>query len=157
MTKFYDYALGIITLGYFFFNRNPSANIPIGDIIVSPASGTIIDIRGNTIDIFINIWDVHFQRSPSEGIISNIISQSPMYNIIEMESQMGHVTIERSSGELAKTITTFIKVGDYVKKGDTIGRILLGSHTSITIPPHLSIKVILGQHVSAGETILAIQ
>lgn len=145
-----------IFLGYIYFNRNPSRNIPPGDNLVSPADGTIQSIQNNRINIFINLYDVHIQRSPFEGQITNIISQSPMYNVIELETKLGHITIERLAGELARTVTTDVKLNQYVNKGDVIGRILLGSHTSITIPPNLIIKVIQGQHVIAGETIIAI-
>lgn len=145
-----------IFLGYLYFNRNPFRNIPIGDTIVSPADGTVQSIQSNRIDIFINITDVHYQRAPFQGQITNIISPTPEYNVIELETKLGHVTIERWAGEIAKTITTYVKIGDYVNKGDVIGRILLGSHTSITIPPFLSIKVKPYQHVIAGETIIAI-
>lgn len=156
MTKITDYILYALTFGYIYFNRNPRPNVPIGNNIVSPASGTIFNIEKNKIELFINIYDVHYQHSPVDGVITNIINQTSMYNVIEMESNVGHITIERWAGELARTIQTYVKIGQTVSKGDTIGRILLGSHCSITIPPGPSIIVKPGEHVITGETILAI-
>lgn len=154
-TKLLDYGIGIIILGYLYFNRNPSRNIPIGDNIVSPADGTIVDIKNNNIEIFIGLLDVHFQRAPFQGQVTNIIEKIPTYNVIELSTPLGYITIERWAGEIAKTVDTFIKPGQYVEKGDVIGRILLGSHCAVTIPQNLDIKVVKGQHVIAGETILA--
>lgn len=147
--------LSALAIGYLYFNRNPYRNIPPGDNIVSPADGTIQSIKDNRIDIFINLPDVHIQRAPQNGQITNIIQDSPLYNIIELSTPLGYTTIERWAGELARTITTDIKLNQYVEKGQIIGRILLGSHTSITIPPNLTIKVKPYQHILAGETIIA--
>jgi phosphatidylserine decarboxylase len=146
---------GAVISGYMFFSRNPNRSIPEGDNIVSPADGTVVDISKNKIEIFIGIMDVHVQRAPQSGIISNIIGKNKEYNLIELDTQLGYVTIERWAGNLAKTVTTDVNIGDYINKGNTIGRILLGSHTAITIPPGLTIKVTKGQHVIAGETIIA--
>lgn len=150
-----SYIIPTVLLGYLYFNRNPPRNIPLGNNIVSPADGTIQSIKDNRIDIFINLLDVHIQRVPFEGQITNIISDTSLYNVIELDTKLGHITIERWAGELARTVTTSVKPNQYVNKGDIIGRILLGSHTSITIPPNLIIKVKPYQHITAGETIIA--
>lgn len=153
--KLFSHVIPSIILGFLYFNRNPPRNIVLGDNIVSHADGTIQSIQSNRIDIFINITDVHYQRAPQSGTITNIIFQSPMYNVIELETKLGHITIERWAGELARIVTTNVKVGQYINKGDIIGKILLGSHTSITIPPSMTIKVKPLQHILAGETVIA--
>lgn len=155
MTKASSYGIGIIILGYLFFNRRPIRTVPKGDVIVAPADGTIQFIKNNTIEIFIGILNSHYQLAPFDGQVTNIISDTPLYNVIELETKLGHITIERWAGEIARTVTTDVKINQYVNKGDILGRILLGSHTSITIPPFLSIKVKPYQHVLAGETIIA--
>lgn len=153
--KLLSYVIPAVFLGYLYFNRSPTRNIPIGDNLVSPVDGIITGIRNNQIEIFIQITDVHIQRAPFQGQITNIISQSPMYNVIELETKLGHITIERWAGEIARTVTTSVKPNQYIEKGQILGRILLGSHASITIPPYLSIKVKPYQHILAGETIIA--
>lgn len=141
--------------GYMFFNRSPNRLIPEGQNIVTPADGIIVDIDNNKIEIFIGILDIHVQRAPQSGIVTNIIGKNKEYNLIELNTDMGYVIIERWAGNLAKTVTTDVNIGDYINKGSVIGRILLGSHAAITIPPGLTIKVTKGQHVTAGETIIA--
>lgn len=153
--KLLSYIIPAIFLSYLYFNRKPVRIITPGYNLVSPADGTIIDIKDNRIEIFIGITDIHEQRAPQSGQITNIIQDSPLYNMIELETKLGRVTIERWAGDIARTVTTSVKLGQYVEKGQIIGHILLGSHTAITISPYLSIKVIEGQHVLAGETILA--
>lgn len=153
--KLSSYIIPTVLLGYLYFNRNPNRNIPAGDSIVSPADGTIQSIKDNRIEIFINLYDVHVQRAPQSGQITNIIDYNSTYNLIELETQLGNITVERWAGELARTVTTDVKLNQYIEKGQIIGRILLGSHASITIPLGLTIKVTEGQHVFAGETILA--
>lgn len=153
--KILSYVIPAVFLGYLYFNRNPSRNIPIGNNIVSPADGTIQSIQSNKINIFINLSDVHVQRAPQSGQITNIIDYNSTYNLIELNSNLGYIIIERWAGKLARTVTTYVEPGQYIEKGQVIGRILLGSHTSITIPSDLTIKVIEGQRVFAGETVLA--
>ena len=154
MKKIYTLGLRTLITGILYFNRNPYRTIPAGNSVVSPADGTIVDIVNNRIEIFIGITDIHYQRAPYSGIITNII-EAKEYNLIEMDTPLGYITVERWAGKLAKTVLTNVKIGDIVNKGNVIGRILLGSHTAITIPPYLTLKVVKGQHVIAGETIIA--
>lgn len=147
--------IGIVSMGYIYFNRNPNRNIPSGLNFVAPADGTIKKIENNRIEIFIGLDDVHFQRSPFIGIVTNIVNQNSSYNKIEITTIFGNVVIERWSGILARTVITNVKIGDIVNKGEIIGRILLGSHCAIQIPDSIKIKVKVGDHILAGETIIA--
>jgi phosphatidylserine decarboxylase len=155
MKKIYTYLAEAAVLGWLFFNRNPNRTITPGNNIVSPADGTVVDINDNRIEIFIGLTDVHYQRIPLDGTVIHITNMGEEYNLIELDTSLGIITIERWAGNIAKTVTTDVKIGDSLNKGDTIGRIVLGSHTAITIPPGLIIKVAKGQHVFAGETIIA--
>lgn len=147
----------VLPVGYIYFNRNPDRDIPEGDNLVSPADGIIQKIENNKIEIFIQITDVHYQRSPFTGTITNIspTNQNTSYNNIELSTTFGSINIERWAGKLARTILTFVKSGEIVNKGEIIGRILLGSHCSVTVPTNMTIKVNVGDHLLAGETIIA--
>lgn len=144
----------LLLSGWFYFNRNPERVIPPGNNVVSPADGTITSIKDNKIDIFIGLSDVHYQRAPYSGII--IESEStPSYNRLQMVSDIGFIIVERWGGLLARSVRTFVTKYSEVSKGQRIGRILLGSHASITLPQHVIISVKVGDHVIAGETIIA--
>ena len=144
----------LLLSGYLYFNRNPVWVIPPGDTVVSPADGTITSIYNNRIDIFIGLSDVHFQRSPYSGII--IESEStPDYNRLGIVSDIGYIIVERWGGLLAQSVQTFADIWSEVLKGQIIGRILLGSHASVTLPPDVIISARVGDHVIAGETVIA--
>lgn len=158
MKKKLGYILAGLIIGYLYFNRCPDRKISSGDNIVSPTDGTITSIQDNKINIFIGITDVHCQRSPYDGIITQIIEPNPTTSTIYLSTSLGDIIIERSAGTLARTIRTYYKVGDFLKKGDVFGKILLGSHCSIILPNlplNWQIKVNTGQHLTAGETIIA--
>lgn len=134
---------------YLYFNRNPDRIIQPG--IVSPSDGTIKFIENNKIVMFIGLTDVHYQRCPASGIITDIQDYpDENKNIITMDNGL---IIERRGGILARSVRTIVSVGQYVEKGAFLGRILLGSHCAIypiTVP---IVKV--GQHLLAGQTIQA--
>jgi phosphatidylserine decarboxylase len=44
--------------------------------------------------------------------------------------------------------------GQEVKKGERIGRIVLGSTTVLEVPGNISFSVKQGQHVTGGESIV---
>lgn len=145
-TKIAIIGVAALTSFYIYFNRNPDRVIQSG--IVSPADGTVEKIENNRIDIFIGITDVHVQRAPVSGIVEDIQDYpNENKNIIIING----ITIERKGGILARNITTEVNKGDYVEKGQIIGRIKLGSHTSIY--PIYNPIIQVGNHVIAGQTI----
>jgi phosphatidylserine decarboxylase len=52
-------------------------------------------------------------------------------------------------------VTTAVTLGQTVARGQRIGRILLGSRTEIFLPLSLEPAVAPGDHVRAGETVIA--
>lgn len=137
---------------YFYFNRNPTRQIEQG--IISPSDGTIEKIENNRIDIFIGITDVHYQRSPITGTIIDIQNYpSENKNIITIFDNTTSTTInvERRGGILARSVITFVKIGDILQKGQLIGRILLGSHAAIY--PIYNQTIQIGDHILSGQTI----
>lgn len=147
-------ASGALIAGILYFNRNPDRLVPTGYNLVSPADGDIISIQNNRIEIFINITDVHFQRAPCDTIVKYITGDSS-YNKMWLSTSFGNIVIERWSGIIARTVITYVNIGDFISKGKEIGRILLGSHCSITVPLNMTIKVSIGDHLLAGETVIA--
>jgi len=66
----------IVFIGFFF--RNPNRRIPQGEnLIVSPADGKVVKIArldggGQAISIFLNIFNVHVNRSPISGEVLQV-------------------------------------------------------------------------------------
>src|SRR5258706_13361673 len=67
------YILAVFCL-YFF--RDPDREIPPGPVAVSPADGKIVAVKDTPtetrISIFLNIFDVHVNRSPIAGKVTQL-------------------------------------------------------------------------------------
>ena len=65
------------------------------------------------------------------------------------------VAITQIAGLVARRIVPFIKPGDIVAAGQRIGLIRFGSRVDVYLPRGTEPKVLLGQKVIAGETVIA--
>src|SRR5438874_12748491 len=73
-----------------YFFRDPNREIPAGAVAVSPADGKIVNIKRDNpestrISIFLNIFDVHVNRSPVAGTISKIQYQTGKFLVASKE------------------------------------------------------------------------
>lgn len=180
----------VIILFYIYFNRDPERKIPKTGI-VSPADGKIIEITAvekkaafkkgmgytsfatgftvpvTMIRIFLNLFDVHVQRAPVEGIVTEAkhypgkhamaFKQSAWQNEraeIMIKSPKGPVKVVLIAGILARRIKLFIRKGQKVQKGQRIGKILLGSQVCVILPK-CKTKTKRGQKVQSGTSIIA--
>jgi phosphatidylserine decarboxylase len=81
------------------------------------------------------------------------------------ENERQHILIERPDGVaigftqiaglVARRIVPFVKPGDMVAVGQRVGLIRFGSRVDVYLPAGTDSKVVLGQTVIAGETVLA--
>ena len=157
-----------------YFFRAPERVIPGGAVAVSPADGKIVAIRTDDpasarISIFLNIFDVHVNRSPISGAITNIDYKKGQFlvasreaassqnerNIMTIEGQGSHVTFSQIAGLIARRIVCYKKIGDQVSKGERIGLIKFGSRVDVFLGPEWELTVKPGQRVSGGSSILA--
>jgi phosphatidylserine decarboxylase len=167
----------LLTIFLIIFFRDP--NRTIGNGIVAPADGRIQSIRKSIekdieeciiISTFMNIYNVHVNRMPIDGIIKNMIhvsgSHLPAFKkesernerlIITIESKIGTIKIIQIAGTLARRIVPYIKIGDIIKRGEKIGIIRLGSRVDLYISSKMikNITVKLGDKIKAGENCIA--
>jgi len=161
------FAAHLVFFAYFF--RDPER--AIGEQIVSPADGTVIDIdeKRNFITIFMNVHNVHVNRAPEAGKILRVEhhngKHSPAFGkqarenehtVIEIESKLGKFKVVQIAGILARRIATYVKPGDFVEKGQRIGIIFLGSRVELYMPRNAKFVVKHGQKVKAGETTIGV-
>src|SRR6266851_787936 len=73
------YAVPFFLLAAFclYFFRDPEREVPTGPVAVSPADGKIVSVKQESenttrISIFLNIFDVHVNRSPIAGRVSKV-------------------------------------------------------------------------------------
>jgi phosphatidylserine decarboxylase len=122
------------------------------------------------ISIFMSVFDVHINRAPIGGTVTRVVYIPGKFVNADLdkaseENERQHVLIERADGVrvaftqiaglVARRIVPFIKPGDIVAAGQRVGLIRFGSRVDVYLPRGTESKVLLGQKVIAGETVLA--
>jgi phosphatidylserine decarboxylase len=122
------------------------------------------------ISIFMSVFDVHINRAPIAGTIRRVVYIPGKFVNADLdkaseENERQHILIERGDGTavaftqiaglVARRIVPFIKPGDTVAKGQRVGLIRFGSRVDVYLPAGTDPKVLIGQSVIAGETVLA--
>ena len=122
------------------------------------------------ISIFMSVFDVHINRAPIGGTVARVIYIPGKFVNADLdkasdENERQHVLIERNdglpvamtqiAGLVARRIVPFIKPGDIVAAGQRVGLIRFGSRVDVYLPRGTESKVLLGQKVIGGETVLA--
>jgi phosphatidylserine decarboxylase len=127
------------------FFRDPERPIPAGPVAVSPADGKVVAVvreaPGVTrISIFLNIFDVHVNRAPISGIITEAEYQRGLFlvasrEIASAQNEQNKVTIhgedtrvvfKQIAGLIARRIIFTKHPGDYVSAGERVGMIKFG-------------------------------
>jgi phosphatidylserine decarboxylase len=167
--------LAAFTLWFF---RDPQRTIPSGSgLVVSPADGLVTEtVKINTpkgpkqrISIFLNVFDVHVNRSPIAGVLTSVCYQKGLYlnamnpecadqneqNVVTVKGEGFEVTFKQIAGLIARRIVFNLREGDRVEKGQRVGMIKFGSRTDIILPAEAEIRVKPGQRVKGGSSIVA--
>lgn len=170
-----------LAFGAFFLNffRDPDRTVPdTPGAIVAPADGKVTDIvtveyagaPHTRLSIFLNVFDVHVNRSPVEGVITAVEYRRGQFknamgaecaecneqNIVTMRSQGRTLVYKQIAGLLARRIVFSKKLGDTVQRGERIGMMKFGSRMDVIFDPNAKVNVKVGDRVTGGETILAI-
>jgi phosphatidylserine decarboxylase len=122
------------------------------------------------VSIFMSVFDVHINRAPIGGTVRRVIYIPGRFLNADLdkaseENERQHVMIERGdgltlcftqiAGLVARRIVPFVKPGDMIASGQRVGLIRFGSRVDVYLPHGTEPRVILGQKVIAGESILA--
>jgi phosphatidylserine decarboxylase len=151
------------------FFRDPERKVEVSDTyMISPADGTVIDIRDRKVCIFMFLQNVHVNRAPISGKIREITYKKGGYlpafckdsernerNEFIIHSKYGDVSVMQIAGTIARRIVSYSRVNDNIEQGQRIGMIRLGSRVDVTIPHDFEIIVRKGERVLAGKTIIA--
>ena len=135
----------------------------------NPPSETQFKEKMKKVSIFMNVFNVHVNRSPVNGNIKKIIYRNGKFfnasldkasehnerNSFIIETNTDKIVVVQIAGLIARRILSFISEGDKIDKGDRIGLIRFGSRVDIYFPPTYDIKVKQDDIVVAGETIIA--
>ena len=122
------------------------------------------------ISIFMSIFDVHINRAPIGGSVARLVYTPGSFSDAALDkasedNERQYMLIERSdglrigftqiAGLIARRIVPFAKPGDTVGVGQRIGLIRFGSRVDVYLPAGTDARILLGQRVVAGETVLA--
>lgn len=175
----------VLALYCLYFFRDPERFPPEGDkLVLSPADGLVQMIVPNApipeelnlddssytrISIFLNVFDVHINRTPMAGeIVASEYVKGAFLNaeldkaseenerqLITLENKFAKIGFVQIAGFVARRIICNIKEGDNVEAGERFGLIRFGSRLDVYIPDSASIRVREGQRSIGAETILA--
>ncbi len=170
-----------LTLFVSWFFRNPARVIPQGaGLVVAPGDGKVIAIeeefeprylkdRSIRVTIFLNVFDVHINRMPCEGIVEDVQYQPGLFlvaskpdatikneqNALMIKTAKGaKVLCVQVAGLIARRIVCWVSPQDRAVRGERFGLIRFGSRMDTFLPVGTAITVAVGDRVKGGETIL---
>jgi phosphatidylserine decarboxylase len=166
--------LYILALFCLYFFRDPKREIPSGPVAVSPADGRVVSVKADSasstrISIFLNIFDVHVNRSPIAGKITCVDYRSGRFlvasreaasaqneqNTVTVDGGETSVTFAQIAGLIARRIVFRKHVGEQVDKGERVGLIKFGSRVDVFFGPEWELQVKTGDRVAGGSSVLA--
>lgn len=174
----------VLTLYFTYFFRSPRRHIPCNENwILSPGDGTVMEIADLDADeenfiagrcckiiIFMSVFDVHVNRSPSSGIIRyekySCGRFRPAYkddvgfvneqHLLGIETAHFRITVKQIAGILARRIVSYVSLGEKIRQGTLYGMIKFGSCLEVVLPQEMELRVHQGERVKGGETVLAV-
>jgi phosphatidylserine decarboxylase len=177
----WPFAVPALLLAFFFlwFFRDPERQIPSGaGIVVSPGDGKVTDVVSinspdgpkTRVSIFLSVFDVHVNRAPITGVITDIRYQRGKFlnamgvhsaeeneqNIVTVEGEGRKVVFKQIAGLLARRIVFEPKLGDTLVRGQRVGLIKFGSRVDVIVDGDAAIQIKVGDRVKGGATIVAV-
>ena len=171
----------LIALWVAYFFRDPERTGQRGaTLVVAPADGRLIMmtevdepafIQGRAIrlSIFMNVFNVHVNRYPVDGVVGYVhynkgkfinaaAEKSSLENeqmSVGVESGAYRILVRQIAGLIARRIVTYSKVGEAIHQGDRMGIIRFGSRVDVFLPTTAHVLAKVGDLTTAGTTILA--
>jgi phosphatidylserine decarboxylase len=178
--------LGLLaTLWCAYFFRDPPRVTPQrGGLVVSPADGVVQMIQPalpppelglptqplTRVSVFMNVFDVHVNRSPLPGTVSGLAYRpGAFFNAsLDKASELNErqsirlrladgreLVVVQIAGLVARRIRCAVVPNQALRAGERIGLIRFGSRVDVYLPDGVSPLVAIGQRAVAGETVIA--
>lgn len=174
----------LFTLFTLYFFRDPSPNVPQGSkLVVAPGHGKV-DLIDTTdeprfmggscqrVSIFLSVFDVHVQNAPVAGVVkfyqytegkflnamkadSALHNENALIGIESADPQGARIGVRLIAGLIARRIVPWVTVGESLERGERISLIQFGSRVDLYLPPEAKVRVMLGQKVVGGQTVIA--
>ncbi len=184
ISSFFGFIFIFITIWVYYFFRDPE-RVVIEDqnYLTSPADGrisSISEVKGpvelgldsqqfTRVSIFMNVFDCHVNRSPSNGEIEEIFykpgkflnasldkaSEENERNYFKIKDDTNeNIVVVQIAGLIARRIVTQVQKTQKIKQGERLGMIRFGSRVDIYFSQR-NTMVKVGQNVIAGESLIA--
>ena len=163
------------------FFRDPERFVPHEPgLAVAPADGRVIKVgpgvdpisgeERTVVCIFMNVFNVHVNRSPVTGIVTGrrywpgkfinaSFDKASEHNerlaVQVTEPDGASFTMVQIAGLIARRIIPWAEMGDALARGQRYGMIKLGSRVDVYLPSDYQSRVKVGQHTVAGQTVIA--
>jgi phosphatidylserine decarboxylase len=178
--------LGVVaTLWCAYFFRDPPRVSPIGrNWVLSPADGVVSAVQSvsppaeldlgqaplTRVSVFMNVFNVHVNRSPSDGRVAALAYRPGRFfnasldkaselnerQAIKLATDAGPTLgVVQIAGLIARRIRCDAKTGEALRAGQRFGLIRFGSRVDIYLPEGVAPLVAVGQTMVAGETVIA--
>tara|TARA_B100000929_G_scaffold224441_1_gene180757 strand:+ start:19 stop:672 length:654 start_codon:yes stop_codon:yes gene_type:complete len=185
ISDFFGFVFTLITIWVYYFFRDPERSIIEDETyLVSPADGRISaiqEINGpvelgldktkfTRVSIFMNVFDCHVNRAPSNGEIQDIFykpgkflnasldkaSEENERNYFKIKDNKtdNPIIVVQIAGLIARRIVTQVKKTQKVSQGQRLGMIRFGSRVDVYYSQRKTL-VKIGQNVIAGESLIA--
>jgi phosphatidylserine decarboxylase len=164
------------------FFRDPPRTVPSEPhAVLAPADGRIVKVEkardpyldrdALKISVFMNVFNVHSNRSPVDGKVvaawyhaGSFLNAALDKASLENERNALHlatpggqdVTCVQIAGLIARRILCYVKPGDTLVRGQRYGFIRFGSRVDVYLDPGATPRVVVGDKVAATATILAL-
>lgn len=173
------WALFILVVQFF---RDPAREIPQGEkLVLSVVDGQVLKVEkakdpytgrdAILISVFMNLFNVHSQKSPVDGTVLKKVYRPGKYFNASLDKASAEneqcglvvraddgnlVTFVQIAGLVTHRILNYVKEGDHLNRGDRYGFIRFGSRVDMYLPLNARPKVVIGEKVWGTTTVLAV-
>lgn len=113
-------------------------------------------------NVHVNYWPIdgevtYYKYHPGKYLLAFLPKASELneHSSVDMKSRYGDVFFKQLAGTFARRIVTYATPGEAQTKGEQCGVIKFGSRIDMYLPLDSEIKVQIGDHVKACETVIA--
>ncbi len=139
-------------------------------VVIEPAHDPWLNRETLKISVFMNVFNVHSNRSPVDGTVVqrwyhpgkfvnadlDKASTENERNALHLRTTDGQdITCVQVAGLIARRILCYVEAGAPLVRGQRYGFIRFGSRVDLYLPRDVRVKVGVGDTVSATSTILA--
>jgi phosphatidylserine decarboxylase len=174
--------LGAVATGFFaYFFRDPERPIPPGaGVIISPADGKVVRVDevaepefisgpARRVAVFMNVFDVHVNRSPVAGRVvemhhrpgeyraafrADAAARNEQQAVVLRSEDDRPVMVVQIAGLLARRIVPWVKTGQELSRGERLGMICFGSRVDLYLPRESVLQVQVGDRLKAGSSVI---